>query len=236
PLGRVGAPRPVALHLAPPEAARSAAPPRCRAADRVGHLACHPPALPPYPRAGRVRGRRSLGPARARAPLLRALAARLSRAALRPDARAGATSGFGCRREPRHAGRARRSRAEPLAARGALAARPRARRAARPDAPGARWLRPPGDRCRRACRRGDPRMISVIIPAHDEERYVGPTIAALCAATPFEVLVVANACRDRTAEVACAHGARVLSTPVRGVSHARNLGARASGGEVLVFL
>ena len=79
-------------------------------------------------------------------------------------------------------------------------------------------------------------MISVIIPAHDEERYVGPTIAALCAATRFEVLVVANACSDRTAEVARAHGARVLSTPVRGVSHARNLGARASGGEVLVFL
>ena len=79
-------------------------------------------------------------------------------------------------------------------------------------------------------------MISVIIPAHDEERYVGPTIEALHAATPFEVLVVANACRDRTAEVAHAHGARVLSTPVRGVSHARNLGARASGGEVLVFL
>src|SRR5439155_1231077 len=45
-----------------------------------------------------------------------------------------------------------------------------------------------------------------------------------------------NAGRDRTAGVACAHGARILSTPVRGVSHARNLGARASGGEVLVFL
>jgi glycosyltransferase involved in cell wall biosynthesis len=79
-------------------------------------------------------------------------------------------------------------------------------------------------------------MISVIIPAHDEERYVGPIIAGLRAATPFEVLVVANACSDRTAEIARAHGARVLSTPVRGVSHARNLGARASGGEVLVFL
>ena len=79
-------------------------------------------------------------------------------------------------------------------------------------------------------------MISVIVPAHDEERWVGRTIASLRATTPFEVLVVANACRDRTAEVAQAHGARVRSTPVCGVSHARNLGARASRGDLLVFL
>jgi len=79
-------------------------------------------------------------------------------------------------------------------------------------------------------------MISVVIPAHDEERYVGRTLATLAAATPFEVLVVANACRDRTAEVARASHATVLTTPVRGVSHARNLGGRASRGELLVFL
>ncbi|TMA58639.1 MAG: glycosyltransferase [Deltaproteobacteria bacterium] len=79
-------------------------------------------------------------------------------------------------------------------------------------------------------------MISVVIPAHDEERYVGRTLATLRAATPFEVLVVANACRDRTADVARAAGAAVLRTSVRGVSHARNLGARASRGELLLFL
>jgi len=28
-------------------------------------------------------------------------------------------------------------------------------------------------------------MISVVIPAHDEERYVGRTLATLRAATPF---------------------------------------------------
>src|SRR5207244_573927 len=42
-------------------------------------------------------------------------------------------------------------------------------------------------------------MISVIIPAHDAERYVGRTLETLRAATPFEVLVVANACRHRLA-------------------------------------
>src|SRR5213080_1127168 len=120
PLGRVVAPRPIALHRPPPEATRPAPLRRRRAADGVGHLARDPPALPPRPRARRGGGRRALGPARARAPLLGALAAGLSRAALRPDA--GAASGLGCRHEPRHAGRARRSRAEPLAPRGAPAA------------------------------------------------------------------------------------------------------------------
>src|SRR5207249_9644873 len=91
-------------------------------------------------------------------------------------------------------------------------------------------------RRRRACRRGARRMISAVIPAHDEERYAGRTLATLRAATPFEVLVVANACRDRTADVARAAGAAVLRTSARGVSHARNLGARASRGELLLFL
>jgi len=79
-------------------------------------------------------------------------------------------------------------------------------------------------------------VIAVVIPAHQEEAYVGATVDALRAATPFEVAVVANACTDGTAAVARAHGARVVETAVRGVSHARNLGARETTGDVLVFL
>lgn len=86
-------------------------------------------------------------------------------------------------------------------------------------------------------------MISVIVPACDEEAYIGRTLAALAPAagaapdaTPFEVIVVANGCRDATAERAAAAGARVVVTPVAGVSRARNLGARAAVGDVLVFL
>ena len=79
-------------------------------------------------------------------------------------------------------------------------------------------------------------MISVIVPAHEEERWVAGTLASLRSTVPTEVIVVANACTDATATVARAHGARVIETPVRGVSGARNLGARASAGDVLLFL
>jgi glycosyltransferase involved in cell wall biosynthesis len=79
-------------------------------------------------------------------------------------------------------------------------------------------------------------MISVVVPAHEEECWIGPTLAALRAAAPYEVVVVANGCTDRTADVARRHGARVLETPRPGVSRARNDGARATSGDVILFL
>jgi glycosyltransferase involved in cell wall biosynthesis len=79
-------------------------------------------------------------------------------------------------------------------------------------------------------------MVSVIVPAHEEERYLGATLDALRASTPFETVVVANACTDDTAGVARRRGVRVVETATPGVSHARNLGAAASAGDVLLFL
>ena len=47
-------------------------------------------------------------------------------------------------------------------------------------------------------------MLSVILPASNEEAYIGPCLAALFASHPVpggaEVIVVANGCRDATAE------------------------------------
>jgi glycosyltransferase involved in cell wall biosynthesis len=77
-------------------------------------------------------------------------------------------------------------------------------------------------------------VISVVIPAYQEERYIARTLGSVDPSC--EAIVVANACTDATAAVALAHGARVIETPVRGVSHARNLGARESAGDVLLFL
>lgn len=47
-------------------------------------------------------------------------------------------------------------------------------------------------------------LLSVIIPASNEEGYIGPCLTALLASDPVvaEVIVVANGCHDRTAEVA----------------------------------
>lgn len=47
-------------------------------------------------------------------------------------------------------------------------------------------------------------MLSVIIPASNEERFIGPCLTALLGSDPVaaEVIVVANGCHDKTAEVA----------------------------------
>jgi hypothetical protein len=51
--------------------------------------------------------------------------------------------------------------------------------------------------------------LSVVIPAHDEERVL-PRLLARLADDRLEVIVVANGCRDATADVARAAGARVV--------------------------
>jgi rSAM/selenodomain-associated transferase 2 len=75
--------------------------------------------------------------------------------------------------------------------------------------------------------------ISVVIPALDEEPSVAASIRSVREAT--EVIVVDGGSRDRTAAVAEAEGARVLSSaPGRGAQ--LDLGARAARGDWLVFL
>lgn len=76
---------------------------------------------------------------------------------------------------------------------------------------------------------------SVVIPAHDEETVIARCLEALVAgASPGEldVVVVCNACRDRTADVARAFGGcvRVVETPVASKTHALNAGDDAVRG------
>lgn len=82
-----------------------------------------------------------------------------------------------------------------------------------------------------------PPRISIVIPARDEERYLSATLDAIGRQTfrDFETIVVANACVDRTAEIARGR-ARVLRLDPPGVSQARNLGADAACGELVLFL
>lgn len=85
-----------------------------------------------------------------------------------------------------------------------------------------------------AARRSDPlpaardeRIFRIIVPAHDEELVLAPVLRRLLALdyprSRFEVVVVADNCTDRTAEVARSCGARVFerSDPTaRGKGHA----------------
>src|SRR5215467_11917990 len=81
------------------------------------------------------------------------------------------------------------------------------------------------------------RMISVIIPAHNEERYLGATLEALQQQdySWFEVVVV-NGCTDATADVARGHCHRLIVLSQKSLGVSRNLGARMAKGEILVFL
>ncbi len=87
--------------------------------------------------------------------------------------------------------------------------------------------------------------VSIIIPAFNEEEYLGATLDAIEAASKrlvgaadvgIEVIVVDNNSVDGTADVAHARGAVVVNEPVQGISRARNAGAREASGEVLVFV
>ena len=52
----------------------------------------------------------------------------------------------------------------------------------------------------------------------------------------YELIVVVDGSSDSSAEIAEAFGARVIRTPNRGLSAARNLGAEAASGEIVAYL
>jgi glycosyltransferase involved in cell wall biosynthesis len=88
-------------------------------------------------------------------------------------------------------------------------------------------------------------LISVVIPAFNEEAYLGRTLAGLGRAAAFlrvkknlsaEVFVVDNDSSDSTADVARAFGAAVVKEAQHNVAKVRNAGAWAAGGDVLVFV
>ena len=86
--------------------------------------------------------------------------------------------------------------------------------------------------------------ISVVVPAFNEEKLLGPSLAQIKnAATAFtqrgwqfELVVCDNNSTDRTAEIARAAGARVVFEPFNQIGRARNSGAAAATGDWLVFV
>lgn len=81
-------------------------------------------------------------------------------------------------------------------------------------------------------------MISVVIPAHNEEEFLPVTLEALRKQDyeNYEVIVAANGCSDRTVEVAEGRCDEVIDLKARGLGPARNTGAERARGELLMFL
>ena len=87
--------------------------------------------------------------------------------------------------------------------------------------------------------------LTIIVPAFNEEAYIGPTLDSIQVAVRklqagsdvgIETIVVDNNSTDSTAAVARAKGATVVHEPVQGIARARNAGARHAHGDVFVFV
>ncbi len=82
--------------------------------------------------------------------------------------------------------------------------------------------------------------ISLIIPAHNEELYIGPCLdtAIKNSRGKFkEIIVVDNASTDKTADVARARsGVRVVYEAQKGLTSARQAGLEASSGELIAYI
>ena len=82
-------------------------------------------------------------------------------------------------------------------------------------------------------------MISFIIPAYNEERFLPATIKCIHQAAKgidYEVIVVNDNSSDETASVAEAAGAHVINVAHRQIAATRNSGARNANGEIFIFV
>ncbi|MEN8693867.1 MAG: glycosyltransferase [Akkermansiaceae bacterium] len=81
--------------------------------------------------------------------------------------------------------------------------------------------------------------ISVIIPAHNEEKFLPDGLAAIEKARVFypcdvETIVVLNRCTDHTAEIAERAGCRLVTEEAKNLSRIRNAGLNAADGNIVI--
>lgn len=82
---------------------------------------------------------------------------------------------------------------------------------------------------------------SVVVPAHNEQRYLPACIdsivhAAAGVAGELEIVVVANRCTDDTVSIARAAGVAVVENDLRTIAAVRNVGAAHATGDVIVTI
>jgi glycosyltransferase involved in cell wall biosynthesis len=95
-----------------------------------------------------------------------------------------------------------------------------------------------GDTCRPDSRAVDGSLVSVVMPAHDEEHTIGGAIESILqqGVDGLEIIVVTDRCSDQTAHVAAAYpGVRVVACEGAGLVDALNTGIRQSR-EIIVRL
>ncbi len=82
--------------------------------------------------------------------------------------------------------------------------------------------------------------ISVVVPAWNEEKYIGRTLRSLLdqslERSEYEIIVVDGHSKDGTVAIARKLVDRVLFEDRKSIGYARNVGARAASGEIVAFI
>jgi glycosyltransferase involved in cell wall biosynthesis len=84
-------------------------------------------------------------------------------------------------------------------------------------------------------------MISIITPAHNEERFIEKCLCSVKTAAKelteiIEHIVVLNRCTDKTGSIAKKQGARIIIEDSKNLSRIRNKGVEASKGDIIVTI
>ncbi len=78
--------------------------------------------------------------------------------------------------------------------------------------------------------------ISVVVCARNEENYIEQCLSRLAKQRiKPEIIVVDGNSKDRTVEIAKKHADKIISDNGMGIGKARDMGARAAGGEVVAY-
>lgn len=79
---------------------------------------------------------------------------------------------------------------------------------------------------------------SLIIPAFNEEKYLGETLRSVKRQTfkDYEIIVIANGCTDQTVKIAKEFTQKVFDLKKKGVCLAKNFGLNKSKGKIIIFL
>ena len=85
------------------------------------------------------------------------------------------------------------------------------------------------------------RKISVIIPAHNEEKYIRGSIESVINASKnikieTEIIVVLNNCTDNTESIAKSYDVILVKEEIPNISRVRNTGIKNASGDVIVTL
>ena len=80
-------------------------------------------------------------------------------------------------------------------------------------------------------------LISIIIPAHNEENYIEKTILSIIDSSykNYELIIVCDSCSDKTEEISKKYTDKVYEVDFKNIAQTRNFGASKAIGEIFVF-